>query len=540
MTEYDHSTETPEGLTGGDRGPEPEPLADASPVGDDAESETASEPAEQVAPKRASRSAKRSAAKSAQPRTRLPSRAKVVPHPTPAERAGRGKAARADVGRSVHGEWESPSNRRDPVNLLEEQAATRVPELVPIRYGRMLASPFAFFRGAASVMASDLADVPRTGLQVQLCGDAHLSNFGIYAAPDRRLVFDVNDFDETLPGPFEWDLKRLVASFAVAGRDRGFDAKQRQTINRAVTSAYRRAMKTFAGMDTLALWYARIEVDQIVELFRSQAGKRQRKQANRDIGKARTKDSLAAFAKLTHLVDGEPRIVSNPPLIVPVEELVQPGTRGGHGEFLHGLVRSYWETLPGDRRRLLERFRYVHSARKVVGVGSVGTRAWIVLLLGRDESDPLFLQAKEAQASVLEPFLGKSVFSEHGQRVVEGQRLTQAASDIMLGWLRATDLDGVDRDFYVRQLWDSKGSADVETLNPKSMRIYAKVCGAALAQSHARSGDAIAIDSYLGRSDRLDRALATFAETYAEQNAKDYEALEAAVASGRVEAETGV
>ena len=540
MTESDHSTETPDELTGGDRGPEPGPLADALPVGGDAESETASEPAEQVAPKRAPRSAKRSAAKSAQPRTRRPSRAKVVPHPTPAERAARGKAARADVGRSVHGEWELPSNRRDPVDLLEEQAATRVPELVPIRYGRMLASPFAFFRGAASVMASDLADVPRTGLQVQLCGDAHLSNFGIYAAPDRRLVFDVNDFDETLPGPFEWDLKRLVASFAVAGRDRGFDAKQRQTINRAVTQAYRKAMKSFAGMDTLALWYARIEVDQIVELFRSQAGKKQRKQANRDIGKARTKDSLAAFAKLTHLVDGEPRIVSNPPLIVPVEELVQPGTRGGHGEFLHGLVRSYWETLPGDRRRLLERFRYVHSARKVVGVGSVGTRAWIVLLLGRDESDPLFLQAKEAQASVLEPFLGKSAFADHGQRVVEGQQLTQAASDIMLGWLRATDLDGVDRDFYVRQLWDSKGSADVETMNPKSMRIYAKVCGAALARSHARSGDAIAIDSYLGRSDRLDQALDTFAETYADQNAKDYEALEAAVASGRVEAETGV
>jgi uncharacterized protein (DUF2252 family) len=540
MTESDHSTETPDGLTGGDRSPEPEPLADASPVGDDAESETASEPAEQVAPKRAPRSAKRSAAKSAQPRTRRPSRAKVVPHPTPAERAGRGKAARADVGRSVHGEWELPSTRRDPLDLLEKQAAMRVQELVPIRYGRMLASPFAFFRGAADVMASDLADVPRTGLQVQLCGDAHLSNFGVYAAPDRRLVFDVNDFDETLPGPFEWDLKRLVASFAVAGRDGGFGAKQRQTINRTVTQAYRKAMKSFAGMDTLALWYARIEVDQIVELFRQQAGKKQRKQADRDIAKARTKDSLAAFEKLTHLVDGEPRIVSNPPLIVPVEELVQPGTRGGHGEFLHGLVRSYWETLPGDRRRLLERFRYVHSARKVVGVGSVGTRAWIVLLLGRDESDPLFLQAKEAQASVLEPFLGKSAFAEHGQRVVEGQQLTQAASDIMLGWLRATDLEGVDRDFYIRQLWDSKGSADVETMNPGSMRIYAEMCGAALARSHARSGDAIAIDSYLGRSDRLDQALARFAETYADQNAKDYEALEAAVASGRVEAETGV
>jgi uncharacterized protein (DUF2252 family) len=547
MTDFDHASDMPDELTGGDRGPESP--ASASPHSDDTEStpvreepqpEAASELTEHVAPKRAARSGKRSAAKSARPRTRRPSRAKVVPHLTPAERVARGKAARADVGRSVHGEWESPSNRRDPVDLLEEQAATRVQELVPIRYGRMLVSPFTFFRGAAYLMASDLAKAPRTGLHVQLCGDAHLSNFGVYAAPDRRLVFDVNDFDETLPGPFEWDLKRLVASFAVAGRDRGFSAKQRQTINRAVTEAYRKAMRSFAGMDTLALWYARIEVDQIVELFRQQAGKKQRKQADRDIAKARTKDSLAAFAKLTHLVDGEPRIVSNPPLIVPVEELVQPGTRSSHGEFLHGLVRSYWETLPGDRRRLLERFRYVDSARKVVGVGSVGTRAWILLLLGRDEGDPLFLQAKEAQASVLEPFLGKSAFPEHGQRVVEGQQLTQAASDIMLGWLRVTDLEGVDRDFYIRQLWDSKGSADVEKMNPKSMRIYAEVCGAALAMSHARSGDAIAIDSYLGRSDRLDQALATFAETYADQNAKDYEALEATVASGRVKAETGV
>jgi uncharacterized protein (DUF2252 family) len=546
MNDVDHASDTPDELTGGDRGPESP--AGASPDGDDTEStlvtaeppsEAASEPTEQ-APKGAARSGKRSSAKSTAPRTRRASRAKGVPHLTPAERVARGKAARADVGRSVQGEWKPPSNRRDPVDLLQEQATTRVQELVPIRYGRMLVSPFTFFRGAAYLMAADLADVPRTGLQVQLCGDAHLSNFGMYAAPDRRLVFDVNDFDETLPGPFEWDLKRLVASFAVAGRDRGFDAKQRQTINRAVTQAYRKAMKSFAGMDTLALWYARIEVDQIVELFRPQAGKKQRKQADREIAKARTKDSLAAFAKLTHLVDGEPRIVSNPPLIVPVEELAPPGTRSGHGEFLHGLVRSYWETLPGDRRRLLERFRYVDSARKVVGVGSVGTRAWIVLLLGRDESDPLFLQAKEAQASVLEPFLGKSAFSEHGQRVVEGQQLTQAASDIMLGWLRATDLEGVDRDFYIRQLWDSKGSADVETMNPRSMRIYATVCGAALARSHARSGDAIAIASYLGRSDQLDRALATFAETYADQNAKDYEALEAAVASGRVKAETGV
>jgi uncharacterized protein (DUF2252 family) len=452
----------------------------------------------------------------------------------------RGKKARAEVGRTALGEWAPPSNRRDPVDLLEEQAATRVEELVPIRYGRMLVSPFTFFRGAAYLMASDLAEAPRTGLRTQLCGDAHLSNFGAFASPDRRLVFNINDFDETLPGPFEWDLKRLVASFAVAGRDRGFDAKQRQTINRAVIQAYRKAMKGFAGMDTLELWYARIEMDEILQVFRQQAGKKQRKQADRDVAKARTKDSLKAFSKLTQLVDGEPRIVSEPPLIVAAEELVQPGEQGGLDEYVNGLIRSYWETLPGDRRLLLERFRYLHAARKVVGVGSIGTRAWIVLLLGRDESDPLFLQAKEAEASVLEPFLGKSAFSQHGQRVVEGQRLTQAASDIMLGWLRVTDLDGVERDYYVRQLWDSKGSADVETMNPKSLRMYAQLCGAVLAKSHARSGDAIAIASYLGGSDAADRALSAFGEAYADQNDRDYEALKAAVASGRVKAELGV
>jgi uncharacterized protein (DUF2252 family) len=357
----------------------------------------------------------------------------VVPHLTPAERAARGKAARAEVGRSAHGEWSSPANRPDPVELLEAQAGTRVQELVPIRYGRMLVSPFTFFRGAAAVMASDLSGVPRTGLQVQLCGDAHLSNFGAYAASDRRLVFDINDFDETLPGPFEWDLKRLVASFAIAGRDRGFDADQREVINRAVTRAYRTAMTDFAGMGTLAVWYARIDVDEIVRVFQQQSSKKQAVRVDRNVAKARTKDSLAAFAKLTHLVDGEPRIAGDPPLIVPVEDLLQPGESGGLEEFLHGLIRAYRQTLPVDRRRLLERFRYVHAARKVVGVGSVGTRAWIVLMVGRDESDPLFLQAKQAEASVLEPFLGKSAFSHHGQRVVEGQKLTQTASDIMLG-----------------------------------------------------------------------------------------------------------
>jgi uncharacterized protein (DUF2252 family) len=542
MTDFDRSTDPSNKLIRGHRDPEPE--AGILPRGDDADappaievppSEAASEPTE-LRPQRGPRSDE---AKSAASRTRRSSRAKAVPHPTPDESTARGKAERAEVGRSLHGEWTASSTRRDPVDLLEEQAARRVPELVPIRYGRMLVSPFAFFRGAAYVMASDLADLPRTRLHVQLCGDAHLSNFGAYAAPDRRLVFSVNDFDETLPGPFEWDLKRLVVSFEVAGRDRGFTSKQRQAINRTVTRSYRTAIRNFAGMNTLDEWYARIEVDQIVDLFRRQGNKKQLKQLDSAVAKAQSRTSLKAFSKLTHVVDGAPRIVSDPPTILPIEELTQPGETEALNDLLHGLVRSYRETLQGDRRRLLERFRYAHAARKVVGVGSVGTRAWIVLLLGR-ESDPLFLQAKEAEASVLEPFLGKSAFRSHGQRVVEGQRLTQAESDVMLGWLRAVDAHGVERDFYVRQLWDSKGSADVATMNPKTMEMYAEVCGWALAKGHTRSGDAIAIDSYLGSSDALDRALAAFAEAYADQNEKDYKALQAAVASGRVTAETGV
>jgi uncharacterized protein (DUF2252 family) len=468
------------------------------------------------------------------------SRAKVVPHLTPSERVAQGKTARAEVGRSVLGAWAPPSNRRDPVDLLEEQAVTRVEELVPIRYGRMLISPFTFFRGAAYLMASDLAGVPRTGLEVQLCGDAHLSNFGIYAAPDRRLVFGVNDFDETLPGPFEWDLARLVASFAVAGRDRGFDVKQRQAINLTATRAYRAAMKSFAGMDILTEWYARIDIDDVAQSLAQRASKKQMKQVDKALAKTRSKDSLKAFAKLTHLVDGEPRITSDPPLIVPVGELVGQAEQGELEDFLRRLYRSYRESLPGDRRRLIERFRYLDAARKVVGVGSVGTRAYIVLLLGRDESSPLFLQIKEAEASVLEPFLGKSAFSQHGQRVVEGQQLTQAATDIMLGWLRMTYPDGVDRDFYVRQLWDSKGSATIEIMGPKTLAKYAEACAWALAKSHARSGDALAISSYLGGSSALDRALAAFGETYADQNDLDYESLKTAAGSGRVKADMGV
>ena len=460
-----------------------------------------------------------------------------VAHFTVAERAARGKAARAEVPRSAHASWEPAPVRAYPVELLEDQAKTRVPELVPIRYGRMLVSPFTFYRGAAYIMAADLAGLPRTGLHVQLCGDAHLSNFGVYAAPDRRLVFDTNDFDETLPGPFEWDLMRLAASFAVAGRDRGFGEGRRRAINLAVSRSYREAMAGFAKMRTLDLWYSRIDTEEIFARLSSKVSAKVVKRAERTEAKARTRDSLAAFKKLTLIVDGEPRIVSDPPLIVPISELF---TGEQSIEATRLVIREYRRTLQGDRRHLLERFRLVDAARKVVGVGSVGTRAFILLFLGHDDEDPLFLQMKEAQPSVLEPFLGRSSFASHGQRVVEGQRLMQAASDTMLGWIHVKGVDGVERDYYLRQLWDSKGSALVDVMEPRTMEAYATLCGQTIARAHARSGDAVAISSYLGKSDAFDRALATFAEMYADQNERDYAALRAAADSGRIAVEAGL
>jgi len=486
------------------------------------------------------RDGSRTVPRSTRRRAAAPEARAVVAHPTPAEREASGRAMRADVPRSSHADWAAARGRRDPVELLEEQAVSRVPELVPVRYGRMLVSPFTFYRGAASIMAADLAPGPRTGLQVQLCGDAHLSNFGAYAAPDRRLVFSVNDFDETLPGPFEWDLKRLVASFAVAGRDRGFDDKQRRAINLTVTRAYREAMRDFARMRTFDIWYARLDMDAISARFREFATPKQIRRFDANVEKAQSKDNLKAFTKLTGMVDGEPRILSDPPIIAPVEDLMDAKDHARIHDRAREIVHAYRDTLTEDRRHLVERFRYVHAARKVVGVGSVGTRAWIMLLLGRDGDDPLLLQFKEAQPSVLEPFLGGSEFDNRGERVVEGQRLMQATSDIMLGWLRTTGLDGAKRDFYVRQLWDAKGSALVDAMKPSAMDVYAQMCSWTLARAHARSGDAIAIASYLGSGDAFDRALASFAEQYADQNERDYAALQDAVASGRVAAETGV
>jgi uncharacterized protein (DUF2252 family) len=473
--------------------------------------------------------------------TKTKKKAPPVEHPDVAERVAQGRAARAEVPRSAHAGWSPPADRPSPVELLEQQSASRVPELVPIRYGRMLVSAFTFYRGAAYLMASDLAGLPRTGLHTQLCGDAHLSNFGAYAAPDRTLVFDINDFDETLPGPFEWDVKRLVASFAVAGRDRGFSAARRAEVNATAARAYREAMHRYATLADLDLWYSRISVDELVEQFAAAASPKQMKRVEKNIAKARSKDSLRAFGKLTEIVGGEPRIRSDPPVVVATRDLFDPEERAALDEAIHSMLRTYRGSLADDRRRLLERYRYVDSARKVVGVGSVGTRAWIALLVGRrGPSDPLFLQFKEAEASVLEPFLGAGEFDNHGQRVVEGQRLTQAASDVMLGWVRSDGPDGRKRDYYVRQLWDAKGSALVELMNPEALAEYARVCGQALARAHARAGDAVAIASYLGRGDRFDRALATFAEAYADQNERDYAVMREAVDDGEIAAQTGI
>ena len=462
----------------------------------------------------------------------------VLPRSTPGESAARGKAARAELPRSAHAGWEPAPMRRDPIDLLEDQAQTRLPELGPIRYGRMLESSFTFFRGAAYLMAADLADGPRTGIHAQLCGDAHLSNFGIFAAPDRRLVFSLNDFDETLPGPFEWDVKRLAASLAVAGRDRDFTDATRRAVVRAAVREYRATMARFAEMRNIDVWYARLDVASIRDQLGASGKPMKRLQST--VASARTKDSMRALTKMCRRVDGELRIVGIPPLVTPIEDVL-PGTEQEELEdVVRRMIGAYRLTLPRDRRELLESYRYVHAARKVVGVGSVGARTWILLMTGRDGADPLFLQFKEAQASVLEPFLGKSEFEQHGQRVVEGQRMMQAAPDVMLGWERILTIDGVERDFYIRQLWDSKGSAEVEVMDPGELEAYGRVCGWTLARAHARSGDRIAIAAYLGRGDAFDRAMATFAETYADQNERDYRALEAAVTSGRVAAELGV
>ncbi len=457
-----------------------------------------------------------------------------APRPTVEERRAAGKSVRAQVPRSAHAGWQPSPDRPDPVDLLTGQDRERIPELVPVRHARMLASAFTFFRGSALLMASDLSTLPRTDLTVQLCGDAHLSNFGVYAAPDRRLVFSLNDFDETLPGPFEWDVKRLAASFAVAGRDRGFEPSRRRKVVRRAVRAYREAMSDFAERRVLDVWYARLDVEDIERAHRDQVGKKQLRTFDKVISKARSKDSLRAADKLTEVVDGTLRFASDPPLLVPVEELVQDNDQRDVREALGEALATYRASLPADRRHLLGQFRYVHLARKVVGVGSVGTRDWVVLLQGRDGDDPLLLQVKEAEASVLERFLADSEYANHGERVVEGQRLLQSAGDIMLGWLRTAGIDGVERDFYVRQLWDAKGSANIAKMSKAGMKVYARLCGWTLARAHACSGDPVAIAGYLGSGRSFDDALADFAEDYADQNDRDHATMLAAVEQGRL------
>jgi uncharacterized protein (DUF2252 family) len=460
-----------------------------------------------------------------------------LPQHTPTERAAFGKAARAQAPRSSHSALDVAASRSS-IGLLEAQAQSRVATLVPIRYGRMVASPLAFLRGAATVMAHDLAQTPRTGLSVQLSGDAHLANFGTFASPERDLVFDLNDFDETLPGPFEWDLKRLAASFEIAARDRNFAAAERAKAVLAAVRSYRQAMRRFASMGDLAVWYARLDAGAIVANLQAAHDRKLARTVRCSAAKALRNDRMRALAKLTHEVDGQPRIVSDPPLIVPLAELVDgEDEQDGLESRIRALYRSYRRARPDDRRALLERFRYVDLARKVVGVGSVGTRCWLLLMVGRDEHDPLFLQIKEAQASVLEPLLGRSFTAAHGRRVVEGQRLMQAVSDIFLGWVHTEhELDGTARDFYVRQLWDWKSSVDVETILPRGLAVYAVACGWTLARAHARSGDRIAIGAYLGKSDRFDHAVAEFAAAYADLNERDHRALVQAVADGRITA----
>ncbi|MFE1770724.1 DUF2252 domain-containing protein [Streptomyces sp. NPDC059008] len=463
------------------------------------------------------------------------------PHvpPTPQERAALGKAARARMPRSGHAGFDPPPHRPDPVEQLERQSAGRVTELVPLRYGRMLESPFRFYRGAATVMASDLGASPDTGIPVQLCGDAHPLNFGLFASPERHLLFDINDFDETLPGPWEWDVKRLAAGFAVAGRNNGFTAKERGAVVRDTVRAYREVMRRFARMRNLDVWYAQADADRLRELIAGRMDREAREKVDRALAKARGRDSLQAFAKLTRIVGGVRRIAADPPLLVPLGDLLPQAERATLERRLHTLVDGYRRSLQPDRRHLLDQFRLADIARKVVGVGSVGTRCWILLMLGRDDEDPLLLQAKEAGESVLAPYAGASAYDNQGERVVCGQRLMQAAGDIFLGWERAVGIDGRQRDFYVRQLRDWKGAPQPETMVPDGMRLLGDLCGAALARAHARTGDRIAIASYLGQADTFDRALVDFAEAYADQNERDHQALADAVRTGRVTARTG-
>jgi len=475
-----------------------------------------------------------------------PTKLREEPRPTPEQRAASGKAARARAPLESHADFR-PAKSRDPVGLLVSQAETRVPELVPIRHGRMLVSPFAFYRGAALIMAADLNSTAASGLQTQLCGDAHLSNFGAYASPERRLVFDINDFDETLDGPFEWDVKRLAASMIIAARENGFSKKQSQKAALAAVETYRTAIRDFASQSILAVWYAHLNIEDALVEYKATLSRRKLKQSKSALkktqarlAKARSRDSLQAIGKLTSVVDGNRQIRSDPPLIMRLDDMkdLDPEVMRAR---LGTLMQTYRKTLPSDRRHLLDHFTITDIGHKVVGVGSVGTRAWVLLLEAGVEKDALVMQAKQAGPSALSGFAGESQYHNNGQRVVAGQHLMQASSDIFLGWFRARPMGGARyQDYYVRQLRDWKMSAVIEEMTPQSMQVYARLCGWTLARAHARSGDRIAISAYLGRSNRFDIAVTDFAETYAGQNERDHAVLAAAVADGRVEAQSGV
>ena len=490
-----------------------------------------------------------------------------IAHPSIDERKAKGLEARDRTPLSSHTKWRPAADRPDPVALLEEQNRTREPDLVPVRHGRMMVSPFTFYRGAAKIMATDLKDTPVAGLEAQLCGDAHLSNFGAFASPERILLFDLNDFDETLPGPFEYDVKRMAASFTIAGRNNRFSKADIRAATLASVTAYREAMAEFAQMRTMDIWYAHLDEHELISGIRGlvtdaaseakgakkekqrkkekkdQMEEKQAKQAEKRavqaVEKAHTRDSLQALSKLGELVDGRYRIVSQPPIVVPLRDLAATyGLSAGEAERgIHERFRNYRGTLQDDRRHLLEQFQIVDAARKVVGVGSVGTRAFIVLLEGRDAQDPLFLQIKEATASVLEPYVRKSRYRQHGERVVQGQRMMQAASDIYLGWTKGLD---ESRHFYWRQLRDMKGSAIVEAMTPFALTFYARTCGWTLARAHARSGDPVATAEYLGDSAEFDNSITDFSERYADQNERDYQEFVVAIKAGRLEALEGV
>ena len=456
------------------------------------------------------------------------------------ESAERGRAARRLAPRSAHGEWSPAVDRPDPVGLLQAQAATRLQELVPIRYGRMLVSPFTFYRGAAAIMAADLSRTPDSGIVVQACGDAHISNFGGFAAQDRRLLFGPNDFDETLPGPWEWDVKRMAASVEIAGRDIGQPADRRRSLVTDCVREYREAMRQFAKESHLDVWYDRLNASELVDRFGGRLGKKGRILFAKPFAKARARTSVRAVERLTERVHGELRFRTVPPLLVPLHHLVDPDDARRDIDIINVALEQYARSLDQDRRYLFATYRFVDMARKVVGVGSVGTRAWILLFAGRGGQDPLVLQMKEAQSSVLEPYLGSSEFENHGERVVRGQRLSQAAIDLFLGWQRSMGLDGKEHDFYIRQLWDWKASIDLSRMTCNGLHAYTRACGWSLARAHARSGDRLAIAAYLGAGPSFDQALARFSAAYADQNELDHQRLDDAVAGGQVPALRGI